>query len=272
MNLVAATRSELTKQFTTAIWWVLAIVLVVYVGFVSSAIAGALGASASGALPADRGPAIPADALAPVVYSTATSVGYVFPLLIGTLVVTSEIRHKTLTPTLLAVPRRGRVVGAKLLVGVVLGVIYGLLAAVAALVPGAAILSAFGLETGLGASDTWAMLGRMLLASVLWVLIGIGVGSTVRNQVATIVIVLAFTQFLEPIGRALGGFVEGLPGVLRFLPGSAADVLVGSSILSAMQAGTAEALEWWVGGLVLLGYALLFLVVGGATTWRRDVD
>lgn len=272
MSLVTATRSELTKQFTTAIWWILAIVLVAYVALVSAAIAAALGASAAGLLPADRGPALPAAEVAPIVYSTATSVGYVFPLLIGTLVVTTEFRYRTLTPTLLAVPRRSRVLVAKLLVGVALGVVYGVIAAVAAVVPGAGVLAALGLPPGLDDPGTWAMLGRMLIASVLWVLIGIGVGSTVRNQVATVVIVLAFTQFVEPIGRALGGLVEGLSDVLRFLPGSASDALVGSSILSAMGGTTAEPLHWWAGALVLLGYALLFLVIGGSTTWRRDVD
>lgn len=272
MSLVAASRSELTKQFTTAIWWILAIVLVVYVGFVAAAMAAALGASTAGVLPGEGGPTFPADTLAPTVYSTATSVGYVFPLLVGTLVVTTEFRHKTLTPTFLATPRRGVVLLAKLAAGIVLGVLYGLLAAIAAVAVGAGILAAFGLDTGLGSPDTWAMVGRMLLASVLWVFVGIGVGATVRNQVATIVIVLAFTQFLEPIGRTLGALVDGLSDVLRFLPGAAADTLVGSSVFSAMQAGGTEPLEWWVGAVVLLGYAVLFLVIGQFTSWRRDVN
>ena len=49
----------------------------------------------------------------------------------------------------------------------------------------------------------------MLLAFVLWVLIGVGVGALVRNQVGAIVGVLVFTQFLEPVGRAAAAFVEG---------------------------------------------------------------
>jgi hypothetical protein len=272
MSLATATRSELTKQFTTAIWWILAIVLVAYVGFVAAAIAAAFGASAAGVLPGSNAPQVPAEALAPIVYSTATSVGYVFPLLIGTLIVTTEFRHKTLTPTFLATPRRGTVLLAKLGAGVVLGLLYGLLAAIAAVGVGAGILAALGLPTGLDSSDTWAMVARMLLASVLWVFVGIGVGTTVRNQVATIVIVLAFTQFVEPIGRTIGGFVEGLAEVVQYLPGAAADTLVGSSIFSAMQTGGAEPLEWWVGALVLLAYAVVFLVIGQFSSWRRDVN
>lgn len=272
MSLGAATRSEFTKQFSTSIWWILAIVLVAYVGFMSSVLAGAFGANASGALPSN-GPDIPAALLPPLIYSTGTAVGYVFPLLIGTLLVTSEFRHKTLTPTFLATPRRGTVLVAKSLAGAVLGLLYGALAIVAAVGPGAGLLAVFGLDTALDSADTWAMLGRMLLASVLWVLIGIGVGATVRNQIATIVIVLAFTQFIEPIGRTVGMFVDGLSEVVRFLPGGAADALVGASIYTAMSGSTdPNALEWWAGGLVLLGYAVVFLVIGRVTNWRRDVD
>ena len=97
MSLVNASRSELTKQFTTAIWWILGLVLLVYVGSTAGGLAATFGALDSGALGGDavNGPALPAEMLQPVIYSLATAVGYVFPLLIGTLLVTNEFRHKT---------------------------------------------------------------------------------------------------------------------------------------------------------------------------------
>ena len=49
----------------------------------------------------------------------------------------------------------------------------------------------------------------MLLAFVLWVLVGIGVGALVRNQVGAIVGVLVFTQFLEPVGRTAAALRRG---------------------------------------------------------------
>ena len=33
----------------------------------------------------------------------------------------------------------------------------------------------------------------------------------------------------------------------------------------------ADPLEWWVGGLVLLGYAVLLVLLGHLLSWRRDV-
>lgn len=273
MSLTAATRAETTKQFTTSLWWILAIVLLVYIAFTAGALGLVFAMSSTGALPGDA-PTIPEDGLAPVLYSAATAVGYVFPLLIGTLMVTTEFRHKTLTPTFLATPRRGRVLFAKLGVGVLFGVLFGVVGIVASVGTSAAILAGFGVDTALDSTDTWAMIGRMLLAYVLWVLVGIGVGALVRNQVGAIVGVLVFTQFLEPIGRTAAAFVDWLSDITRFLPGAAGDALVGASIYNAaMPGGSATGqLEWWAGGLVLLGYAVLFLVLGHIFTWRRDVS
>jgi len=94
----------------------------------------------------------------------------------------------------------------------------------------------------------------------------------VRNQVGAIVGVLVFTQFLEPVGRAAASFIDGLSDVTRFLPGAASDALVGESVYSrGMPAGDAP-LEWWVGGLVLLGYAVVLVALGHLTSWRRDVS
>ena len=272
MTLLAATRSEYTKQFTTAGWWVLGIVLVVYVAFTAGALAFVFGGVASGRLTGANGPAVSTDGVPALVYSSATAVGYVFPLLIGTLMVTTEFRHKTLTPTLLATPRRGVVLVGKFAVGILVGVLYGILGSAAAVAAGAGVLSIFDIDPALGSADTWTLVGRMLVAFALWALVGIGVGTVVRNQVAAIVIVLAVTLFVEPIVRTIGGIVEGFGHVVKWFPSAASDALVGQTIFGAMGTGAGAELEWWAGGLVLLGYAVVFLVIGLFTTWRRDVD
>lgn len=272
MSLAAATRSETTKQFSTAMWWILALVLAVYVASTAAALAFVFSAASTGSLPGDA-PPLPADGIAVTLYSTATSVGYVFPLLIGTLMVTAEFRHKTLTPTFLATPKRGLVLWAKVLVGVLLGVVYGLVGIGASVGASVGFLAGYGLETELSSVDTWALLGRMLIAYVLWVLVGVGVGALVRNQVGAIVGVLVFTQFLEPVARLAASFVDGLAEFTQYLPGAASDALVGASVLAAsMQPGDMPTLEWWAGGLVLLGYALVLVLLGHVLSWRRDVS
>ena len=144
--------------------------------------------------------------------------------------------------------------------------------AAAAIGAGAGVLSIFGIDTALGSADTWELVGRMLLAFALWALVGIGVGTVVRNQVAAIVIVLAITLFIEPIVRTIGGVVEGFDDVVKWFPSAASDALVGQTIFSSVSTTGASTLDWWVGGLVLLGYAVVLVVVGMLTTWRRDID
>jgi len=274
MSLTAATRSESTKLFTTAMWWILGVVLLAYIGMTAAGLGFVFAASATGALPGGPGEArVPTEGIAEVLYSIAASIGYVFPLLIGTLMVTSEFRHQTLTPTFLATPRRGVVLGAKVFVGIGIGILYAIVALVGSVGPAAGFLSGFGVQTELASSDTWAMFGRIVIAFALWVLIGIGVGSLVRNQVAAVVVVLAFTQFLEPIARVAAAFVENLDEVTQYLPGAASDALVGQSIYTSMgQASGAQQLDWWAGGLVLLGYSVVLIVLGHLTSWRRDVS
>ncbi|HEU4808254.1 MAG TPA: ABC transporter permease [Homoserinimonas sp.] len=272
-----AIRAELVKLLTTRMWWILAIVLLAYVAFTAIILAAAFSsgvASAGSGMPPGQGaPQLPADALPPIIYSIAHSIGYVFPLLLGTLAVTGEFRHQTLTPTFLATPRRGRVLGAKLVVMAIFGALYGVVAVIAAVGPGAAILSIDDGITGLDDGELWQMFARIVLAMALWAIIGVGVGALIPNQVAAVVVVLAFTQFIEPILRTVAAFVDWAASVGNFLPGAAGDTLAGASIFTAlgMSTGESPALEWWQGGLVLLAYALVATVVGYVVSWRRDV-
>lgn len=268
--MIAAIRAEFTKMLTTRMWWLLLVVLIVYVAFTAAILAAAFG----GLLPgAEQGPQIPGEQLAPVIYSIASTVGYVFPLLLGTLAVTSEFRHQTLTPTFLATPQRGRVLVAKAITMALFGALYGLGALVGTVLAGAGILGASNGETGLGESDIWLLFARTVLAMALWAVIGVGVGSIVPNQVAAIVIVLAFTQFVEPIFRTLAVFVDWASEVGKYLPGAASDALVGASIFSSLNMGGSEAalLEWWQGALALGALAIVTAVIGYLTSWRKDI-
>jgi hypothetical protein len=62
------------------------------------------------------------------VFQVGTRAGMIFAGLAGALAITAEIRYGTIRPTFLVTPRRGPVIAAKLLVGALVGVIFGLLA------------------------------------------------------------------------------------------------------------------------------------------------
>ncbi|QEE61788.1 ABC transporter permease [Salinibacterium sp. dk2585] len=267
MRFTGALRSEFTKLTTTRMWWVLALILAVYVAFT----AGALGAAFGGLFPGAQD-AGGLDGLHELVYSVAVTVGYVFPVILGTLSVTGEVRHQTLTPTFLATPRRGTVLAAKLVTLFCFGIFYGVVALAASVAVGAPLLAAGDMVTGLDDSQTWLMFGRAVLAMGIWAIIGVGLGTLIPNQIAAIVVLLAFTQFVEPILRTVGMLVEGFAEIGRFLPGAAGDALVGSSVFAVMSGPSSGALlEWWQGGLVLLAFAAVAATIGAVTTWRRDV-
>ncbi|GAA1057790.1 ABC transporter permease [Agromyces luteolus] len=276
MSIVRSLGSEFQKVLTTRMWWLLALVLVGYVAMMSGGFGAFLGwatqnpdaaASAGGdtALP-------PGVELAPLLYSFASSIGYVFPVLLGALAVTTEFRHRTLTTTFLAEPHRTTVLSGKFVSQLVVGAVFGVIGFATSVAAGAAALAAFDLDTGLDSSDTWALVGRGILAMALWGAIGVGLGALVPNQVAAIVIVIAFTQFFEPVLRLVSSLNDVTASVGRFLPGAASDALVGASFYSVASLGSTDSLEWWQGGLVLLGIAVVTTVIGGATTWRRDVS
>ncbi|MCU1409541.1 MAG: hypothetical protein JWR04_248 [Rhodoglobus sp.] len=270
--MIAALRSETLKLTSTRLWWVLVLIMVGYVGFTAALLAGLFGALGDQLAAQPDAPQLPPEMIPPVVYSAVTAVGYVFPLILGTLAITSEVRYQTLTPTFLAQPRRGRVLAAKLVVLAGAGAVFGVFGLIVTLGLGAPILTATGNDAALGESATWALAGRVVLAMALWAVIGVGVGSLIQNQVAAIITVLAFTQFVEPILRLGTSIWDWTAAVGRFLPGAASDALVGSSIFTSFAGGgSADPLEWWQGGLVLLGVAAAVSIVGYLTAWRRDI-
>jgi ABC-2 type transport system permease protein len=275
VSFINALKAEFAKLLSTRLWWVLMIILVVYVTSMAAMLAAIFGG-----LPelAEAGgmPPLPPEVVSPLVYSTASSIGYVFPILLGALATTAEFRHQTLTPTFLVTPRRSTVLVAKLIALSVFGALYGVASLIGSVGAGAGILAAFGVETGLDSSDMWAMFGRIVLSMVLWAAVGVALGVLVRSQVAAIVILLAFTQFVEPILRLGASAFEWTAHIGKFLPGAASDALVGASVYSMMGTSMGSdvapvALEWWQGGLVLLALAVAFSIAGHIVTWRKDV-
>lgn len=278
MNLILRpVAAEVSKIFSTRMWWILALVLFAYITLLAGGLAALFGAVDSGVLSPDTvnsgGGAAGLSALGslpPLIYSFAASVGYVFPVLLGALATTGEFRHQTLTPTFLATPRRGRVLGGKIIALFTVGAGLGLVGLLASVGVGSVVLGAFGVDPLLADGDTWALIGRVVLAMALWAVIGVGLGVLVPSQVASIVIVLAFTQFVEPLLRFAAAFTEVTADIGKFLPGAASDALVGASFFTLTSSGGAV-LTSWQGGLVLLAYGILATVGGYFTSWKRDV-
>ncbi|MGN8245974.1 ABC transporter permease [Cellulomonas soli] len=268
----AAVRTEYRKVVTTRLWWILLGAMAVYMAFLAGVMAWALvagNATTTGPDGTEQDLVLTSEAIVRTVYTIAVSFGYVFPLVVGALSVSSEYRHQTITPTFLAEPRRTVVLLAKVVVGAVLGVLFGLVGTGAAVAAGAGVLGALGEPTMLDLASTWRTLALSVLALAVWSLLGVAFGLVLTNQVAVVVVLLAFTQFVEPVLRFVLAVTSWGGSVAAYLPGAAGEAISGGSFYS--ETGLSELLPWWQGLLVLLGYALVLALIGRWTTFRRDV-
>lgn len=258
--------AEYRKLVSTRLWWILLLCLAGYLGFI-----GALMAFSFVVAPEEAGvPFLDGRDVAASVYGLINAIGYVFPLVIGSLLITTEFRHGTITPSLLVEPRRSILLGGKLALAVPLGLVYGLVGTAALVGASAPLLAWQGDGAYLGDSSVLQVIALGVVTMALWTVIGVAFGSVLSNQVAGIVVLLAFTQFVEPIARVALGAFDGLDQVAKFLPGAAADGLIGASLLGEL-GGSGDLLSRPAALAVMLAYAVGLALIGRFTTLRRDI-
>ncbi|MCL2787622.1 MAG: ABC transporter permease [Micrococcales bacterium] len=267
--MTAAIVSEIRKTRSTRAWWILLLAMAGYLVLTAVLMTLAMHYGGDGE---EGAPLASLGGIANLVYAVAQGIAYPFAVMIGALTVTTEFRHKTLTWTFLAEPRRGRVLAAKMAAGVPLGLVYGVVAVGSTVAAGAVTLAIVNEPTSLDAAATWAMLGREVLALVIWTLVGVGFGALLRNQVIAIVALLVFTQFIEPLLRTLPLMLEQKWTWVKFLPGAAGDGIAGKSFFSIMGAGsTVDSLSTPWAAITLLAYAAVLGAAGYFTSFSRDV-
>jgi ABC-type transport system involved in multi-copper enzyme maturation permease subunit len=267
--VISALRSEARKLATTKMWWIIALAVAGYMAFIAIVMVVAFNAAPE-SMSMDSAVA-PPDALARAVYSLPASLAYFGTALIGALLVTTEFRHSTLTPTFLAEPRRGLVLWSKLLIGAVVGVLTGALIVVATVGPAAGMLAILGEPTYLGSMSVGQLFARPVLTLTLWAVVGVGFGALLRSQVAAIVVLLVFTQFVEPILRTLPEFTGMVMNWLKFLPGAAGEGVAGGSMYAVVSSKPIELLSTWPAIGTMAAYAVVLTGLGYFVSFRRDV-
>jgi ABC-type transport system involved in multi-copper enzyme maturation permease subunit len=173
---------------------------------------------------------------------TNTSITYIIVLL-GAIGMTGEWRHRTITGSVLAAPNRLRLLAAKALSYSVAGVVLSLLVTVATMAVGTLILEARG-DATLGAGGLADVLWRNLAVAALLGPLGVCIGALVRNQVVTVVGLVALAAVLEPAVSQVA------PDVGRFGPmaGAPGGVLGGPDTAGLLAPGLALAvLITWTG-------------------------
>lgn len=188
--------------------------------------------------------------------------GQIFGLVLGVLAVTTEFRHGTITPSLLAVPDRTRLVLAKLGAGLAVGLALGVLCVGLGSLAGLGILSVRGVPTLTGAGEIAGAIAGGVVSAMLFCGIGVGLGAIIRNQVGAIIGVILWVLLVEPLLGTVPGIGDA---VTDYGLGGA------SNALTKTGGDGGAALGQVPGGLLMAGYCVLFAVLGIVTMRRRDI-
>ena len=183
--------------------------------------------------------------------------GPLVALVLGVLLVTAEQHHGTITPVLLQTPSRARLLLAKAALGVLAGGGLGLLGLVTAMAVG--ILSGAVTTDLMNADIAWRLAG-LLLAHPAYALFGVGVGAlAARSQPIAVALPVAWLLFgeamlIQTVNRDLRPW--GMTG--------ATEALANAGNVTGVQ-------PIWVGGALLLVFALLAVAGGTVRLARADV-
>jgi ABC-2 type transport system permease protein len=188
--------------------------------------------------------------------------GYIFAAVLGIIGITGEYRHMTVTPTFLSVPRRGMVVAVKLITYLIWGAVLGALTTFISVLLTKAIMSSRDFESvSLSSTPVQHAIWGSLLSVAIFGIIGVGLGALLRNQIAAIIVLLGFLFIIQNLL-----LIPALRPAYRFMPGTLAAVISGTDI-----GGDVYTFSRAVSILLLIGYGVVFAIIGSLLTVSRDV-
>jgi ABC-2 type transport system permease protein len=288
-------RSELLKLRTTNVWWLfgIGVVLMTALAFLFNAIDAHfqfhppqpdLPPQAS----AEERQAVEADyqqqvavanlnatlvRLAANLYTSGQFFGVLFVMILGAIIVTNEFAHQTATATFLTTPHRTMVIVGKLIAGVLMAAGFWLLTTVLDVIAGSIFLPTQGRSNALGEWGVQRTILLNLAAYACWALLGVGLGVLIRSQIGAVVT----GAVLYLIGTLAGTIVFNLIHAYLIkkdwvLTAQVILPAIASSVMTTVGRAFDHAPPQWVGAVVLIGYGVLFSVIGTLITRKRDIS
>ena len=179
-------------------------------------------------------------------------------LVLGILGSGSEYKYKTIIPAMLAGPRRGTLVAAKVIGIAVAGAMFSVLTFGSGLAVAVAELSAHHIHYL--PADTGTLFWGSVVTGTLFGVIGVALGYITRSTIAAVVGAVGWVLFFE-----LAILHTLVPHMAKWLVTGAASTLTDPGVLASGALTPATAVA------VLSGYAVLLLAVASALVLRRDV-
>jgi hypothetical protein len=247
--VIGLLRGQTLQLATTRTYWMLA--------------AGALALIAAGTSAATATSFTPGTGPARTTLATA-GLAQTVALLAGALSVTSEFRHKTITPAVLISPGRTPLLAAKLITMTAAGLAFGLTATGMATAITLPLLAARHIPAGISGTQAAAIITGGGVATALAAALGVSAGTIIRNQAGTIITVLALLYIAEPL---LGFIPHAGTAVQKYGLGglAAAATRTAGFPATAHLPGQGPAL------LVLAAYTTAVLLTAAALLRHRDI-
>lgn len=184
-----------------------------------------------------------------------THLATVFMFTLGALLSTNEYRHGTANSTFVVTPKRERVILAKLVVGLAIGIAGALLYIAVHAGLGLSILASRGVDV-----DSDLVVNGYVgvgVGLVLGCLFGVALGALLRNQVLTIIVGLVLFLLAGTVALFIGNDVG------QYFPGEA--------LLALQNDPRVDLLSQTYGGLVLAGYCVALGIAGAVLTREREI-
>jgi ABC-type transport system involved in multi-copper enzyme maturation permease subunit len=211
--------------------------------------------------------------LASAIYTSGQFFGVMFIMLLGAMIITNEFFHQTATATFLATPHRTVVIVAKLIAAVLLAAVFWLVTTGVNIATGVIFLSTEDKSNALG---EWAVQRSILLnlaAYAVWAVLGIGLGVLLRSQIAAVVTGTVLYLLGTFAAQIVFGVVRAYLIKKDWVETAQVSVpAIASQIMTTPGRLFEHAPPQWVGAVVLVGYGVVFGVVGTMITRKRDIS
>lgn len=197
-------------------------------------------------------------------------------MIFGALAVGSGYGWGTWKTVLALGPSRSTVIGATMTAVAIL--VIGLVVVTFAVDMAAATMIAVAESQSLawpGVTELAQGVGAALLILTMWAAAGVFVGTLTRGPALAVGLGLVWALVLENLLRGVANLLDAVDALVQLLPGTAAGSLAGSVAESlsipAAAPGVLTTLDGWSAGLLLGGYAMVFVVITVILTNRRDM-
>lgn len=200
------------------------------------------------------------------VYANAVS-GYIFAIILGVIMMAGEFRHGTAVATFLTSPKRSRVVLAKLGVGAIASSVLMVVSAIAGIFAGWVALQTVE-DAGTPSDNLFLnLILASLLAGVVLGIVGLAIGTLIKNQLLAIVATLIYLFVIDPLLLTLA------PDAGKYLPTGLITAMLNLDIESPeFGINTASLLPPLQAAGLLVAIGAVFASVAVFTSLRRDVD